>query len=279
VRPDLERRYINRVRLAGVKFWLDGSIDTAFMSQPFTKNPPGVTTKDYKGQRVDPQDQLVAALDKYWKSHRQVAAHAIGDEANEQLLKAIEGVIAKQGMTDARPIFQHAQFVRPDQITRIKAVGGTPSMTAGGLQAMGDYVSALVGPERIGWTGAAASMQKQGINWTLNTDWPAGLSPSLLFAAWNVVNRVTKSGGVFVPSERVSAYDAMRSLTINGAWQYKEEQNKGTLEVGKLADLVILDRNPLKVDPMAIKDIKVMQTIKEGAAVYTRMPDGPKFGF
>jgi predicted amidohydrolase YtcJ len=279
VRPDLDRRYINRVRLAGVKFWLDGSIDTAFMSQPFTKNPPGVTTKDYKGQRVDPQDQLVAALDKYWKSHRQVAAHAIGDEANEQLLKAIEGVIAKQGMTDARPIFQHAQFVRPDQITRIKAVGGTPSMTAGGLQAMGDYVSALVGPERIGWTGAAASMQKQGINWTLNTDWPAGLSPSLLFAAWNVVNRVTKSGGVFVPSERVSAYDAMRSLTINGAWQYKEEQNKGTLEVGKLADLVILDRNPLKVDPMAIKDIKVMQTIKEGAAVYTRMPDGPKFGF
>jgi predicted amidohydrolase YtcJ len=122
-------------------------------------------------------------------------------------------------------------------------------------------------------------MQRQGINWTLNTDWPAGLSPSLLFAAWNVVNRVTKSGGVFVPNERVSAYDAMRSLTINGAWQYKEEQSKGTLEAGKLADLVILDRNPLKVDPMAIKDIKVMQTIKEGAAVYTRMPDGPKFGF
>ena len=278
-RPDLDKRYINRVRLGGVKFWLDGSIDTAFMSQPFTKNPPGVTTKDYKGQRVDPQDQLVAALDKYWKSHRQIAVHAIGDEANEQLLQAIEGTIAKQGMTDARPIFQHAQFVRPDQIARIKTVGGTPSMTAGGLQPMGEYASALIGPDRVGWMGAAASMQKQGINWTLNTDWPAGVSPSLLFAAWNVVNRVTKSGSVFVPSERVSAYDAMRSLTINGAWQYKEEQNKGTLEVGKLADLVILDRNPLKVDPMAIKDIKVMQTIKEGAAVYTRMPDGPKFGF
>jgi len=279
MRPDLDRRYINRLRLAGVKFWLDGSIDTAFMSQPFTKNPPGVTAKDYKGQRVDPQEQLVEALAKYWKSHRQIAAHAIGDEANEQLLQAIEGAIARQGMADARPIFQHAQFLRPDQISRIKAVGGTPSMTAGGLQAMADYVSSLVGPDRVGWTGAAGTMQKQGINWTVNTDWPAGVSPNLLFAAWNVVNRTTKSGGVFVPAERVSAYDAMRSLTINGAWQYKEERNKGTLEVGKLADMVILDRNPLKVDPMQIKDIQVMQTIKEGGAVYTRLPEGPRFGF
>jgi len=85
-----------------------------------------------------------------------------------------------------------------------------------------------------------------------------------------VVNRTTKSGKVFVPAERVSAYDAMKSITINAAFQYKEEQSKGTLEVGKLADMVILDRNPVKVDPMAIKDIKVMQTIKEGSAVYTR---------
>jgi predicted amidohydrolase YtcJ len=267
---ELDKRYINRVRLAGIKFWLDGSIDTMFMSSPFTKNPPGVTEKNYKGMRVDPQDQLVAALDKHWKGNRQVAVHAIGDEANEQFLQALEAVIKKKGMSDDRPIFQHAQFLRPDQISRIKAVGGTTSFTGGGLFAMGDYISGLVGPERLAWVGAAASMQKQGVNWTLNTDWPAGVSPNLLYAVWNVVNRVTKSGNVFVPNERVSAYDALRSITINAAWQYKEEQNKGSLEVGKLADLVILDRNPLKVEPMAIKDIKVMQTIKEGAAVFTR---------
>jgi predicted amidohydrolase YtcJ len=220
--------------------------------------------------RVDPQDQLVAALDKHWKGNRQVAVHAIGDEANEQFLQALEAVIKKKGMSDDRPIFQHAQFLRPDQISRIKAVGGTTSFTGGGLFAMGDYISGLVGPERLAWVGAAASVQKQGVNWTLNTDWPAGVSPNLLYAVWNVVNRVTKSGNVFVPNERVSAYDALRSITINAAWQYKEEQTKGSLEVGKLADMVILDRNPLKVEPMAIKDIKVMQTIKEGAAVFTR---------
>jgi len=269
-RPDLDKRYVNRVRLAGFKFWLDGSIDTMFMSQPFTKNPPGVTEKNYRGLRVDPQEQLVAFLDKYWTSNRQIAAHAIGDEANEQFLLAIEGAIKKHGMVDARPIFQHAQFLRPDQIKRIKAVGGTPSMTAGGLYVMADYISGLVGPERLGWVGAAASLQKQGINWTINTDWPAGVSASLLFASWNVVNRTTQSGGVFVPSERVSAYDALRSITINGAYQYKEEKTKGSLEVGKLADLVILDRNPLKVEPLDIKSVQVMQTIKEGRTVYER---------
>jgi len=269
-RPDLDKRYVNRVRLAGFKFWLDGSIDTMFMSQPFTKNPPGVTEKNYRGLRVDPQEQLVAFLDKYWTSNRQIAAHAIGDEANEQFLLAIEGAIKKHGMADARPVFQHAQFLRPDQIKRIKAVGGTPSMTAGGLYVMADYISGLVGPERLGWVGAAASLQKQGINWTINTDWPAGVSASLLFASWNVVNRTTQSGGVFVPSERVSAYDALRSITINGAYQYKEEKTKGSLEVGKLADLVILDRNPLKVEPLDIKSVQVMQTIKEGHTVYER---------
>jgi len=269
-RPDLDKRYVNRVRLAGFKFWLDGSIDTMFMSRPFTKNPPGVTEKNYRGLRVDPQEQLVAFLDKYWTSNRQIAAHAIGDEANEQFLLAIEGAIKKHGMVDARPIFQHAQFLRPDQIKRIKAVGGTPSMTAGGLYVMADYISGLVGPERLGWVGAAASLQKQGINWTINTDWPAGVSASLLFASWNVVNRTTQSGGVFVPGERVSAYDALRSITINGAYQYKEEKTKGSLEVGKLADLVILDRNPLKVEPLDIKSVQVMQTIKEGRTVYER---------
>jgi predicted amidohydrolase YtcJ len=270
-RPDLDKRYINRVRLAGIKFWMDGSIDTMYMSKPFTHNPPGVTATDYRGLRVDPQDQLVSFLDKYWTSPRQIAGHAIGDEANEQFLQAIEGVIRTHGMADGRPIFQHAQFLRPDQLPRIKAVGGTTSFTAGGLYPMGDYLTSLV-PDRLAWVGAAKSVQQAGINWTINTDWPAGVSPSLLFAAWNVVNRVTKSGKPFVPEERVSAYEALRAITINGAIQYKEEKTKGSLEIGKLADMVLLDANPLKVDPMAIKDIQVMQTIKEGKVVYRRTP-------
>jgi predicted amidohydrolase YtcJ len=274
VRPDLDQRYINRVRLAGIKFWMDGSVDTAFLSRPFAKNPPGVTTPDYRGMRVDPQDELLAALQKYWKSNRQIAAHAIGDEAIEQLLVATEAVARERGMGDDRPIVQHAQFLRPDQLRRVKALNGTVSFTAAGIYPMGDYIRDLIGPERVSWVGPANSAERLGVNWTINTDWPAGVSPNLLYAAWNVVNRQTRSGAILVPEERVTAYAAMRALTINGAYQYREEKTKGTLEVGKLADLVILSANPVKVDPATIKDIKVMQTIKEGRVVYTRPAGG-----
>jgi adenine deaminase len=97
---------------------------------------------------------------------------------------------------------------------------------------------------------------------------PAGVSPSLIYALWNIVNRTTKSGVVLAPQEKVDAYDGLRALTINGAYQYHEEKSKGTLEAGKLADLVVLSANPLKVDPMTIKDIQVVETIKEGSSVY-----------
>jgi predicted amidohydrolase YtcJ len=274
VRPDLDQRYINRVRLAGIKFWMDGSVDTAFLSRPFAKNPPGVTTPDYRGMRVDPQDQLVAALQKYWRTNRQIAAHAIGDEAIEQVLVAAEATARDKGMGDDRPIIQHAQFLRPDQLKRVKALNGTVSFTAAGIYPMGDYIKDLIGPDRLGWVGPANSAERMGVNWTINTDWPAGVSPSLIYAAWNVVNRQTRTGAILVPEERVTPYAAMRAITINGAYQYREEKTKGTLEAGKLADLVILSANPLKVAPMAIKDITVMQTLKEGQVVYTRPANG-----
>jgi adenine deaminase len=97
---------------------------------------------------------------------------------------------------------------------------------------------------------------------------PACVSPSLIYALWNVVNRTTKSGVVLAPQEKVSAYDGLRALTINGAYQYHEETSKGSLEPGKLADLVVLSANPLKVDPLTIKDIQVLETIKEGRSIY-----------
>lgn len=268
-RPDLDKRYINRVRLAGYKFWLDGSADTALMSKPYTVLPPGVTDKNYVGIRNDPQDVLEKLVAQNWRFGRQVAAHAIGDEAVDQFIVAMEKAKAKYGPSDSRPIIQHAQFIRDDQIPRIKAIGATTSFTAGGIYPMGDYVNSLMGPERALWMGRAKSVQEAGINWTVNHDNPAGVSPSLLYAVWGIVNRTTKTT-VLAPNEIVTPYDAMKSITINAAKQYKEEKNKGSLEVGKLSDLVILDKNPLKVPTQDIKDIQVMQTIKEGKAVYLK---------
>ena len=267
-RVDGDGRYLNRVRLAGVKFWLDGSMDNAFMSQPYTNNPPGNTEKNFRGLAVDPQAAVETTVATYWKSNRQVAGHSIGDQAVDNFLVAIEKAYAAQGPADHRPIIQHAQFLRPDQIVRAKKVGAITSFTAGGIYPMGDYLARLMGPERVAWAGAAGSVQRAGIPWTMHHDMPAGVSPSLIYALWNIVNRTTKSGVVLSPQEKVSAYDGLRAITINGAYQFHEEKTKGSLEPGKLADLVVLSANPLKVDPMSIKEIQVLETIKEGTSLY-----------
>jgi predicted amidohydrolase YtcJ len=267
-RVDGDERYVNRVRLAGVKFWLDGSMDNAFMSQPYTNNPPGNTEKNFRGLAVDPQSAVESTVATYWKSNRQVAGHSIGDQAVDNFLTAIEKAYASQGPADHRPIIQHAQFLRPDQIVRANKVGAITSFTAGGIYPMGDYLARLMGPDRVAWAGAAGSVQRAGIPWTMHHDMPAGVSPSLIYALWNIVNRTTKSGVVLAPQEKVSPYDGLRALTINGAYQFHEEKSKGSLEPGKLADLVVLSANPLKVDPMTIKDIQVVETIKEGTSLY-----------
>ena len=267
-RVDGDERYVNRVRLAGVKFWLDGSMDNAFMSQPYTNNPPGNTEKNFRGLAVDPQAAVETTVATYWKSNRQVAGHSIGDQAVDNFLTAIEKAYASQGPADHRPIIQHAQFLRPDQIVRANKVGAITSFTAGGIYPMGDYLARLMGPDRVAWAGAAGSVQRAGIPWTMHHDMPAGVSPSLIYALWNIVNRTTKSGVVLAPQEKVSAYDGLRALTINGAYQFHEEKTKGSLEPGKLADLVVLSANPVKVDPMTIKDIQVLETIKEGTSLY-----------
>jgi predicted amidohydrolase YtcJ len=270
-RPDMNRRYYNRVRLAGLKFWMDGSNESALMSRPFTRLPAGISDKHYQGMLTTPIAVLDSAFERYWKDDRvQIAAHVIGDEAVEQFLNAVERAVERQGMTDHRPVFQHAQFTRPDQVGRIKAVGGIPSFTMGGMEMMGDGIAAMFGEERVNWSVPANSMETAGLRWTSHTDWPAGVSPSEILGVHCAVNRTTNSGQVVAPQERVTPYQAMRSITINAAYQIKEEKTKGSLVAGKLADLVILDRNPLKIAPSAIKHIQVLQTIKEGKSVFSR---------
>ena len=273
-RPDMNARYYNRIRLGGIKFWMDGSPETMLVSEPFTKLPAGVTDKNYKGIQTTPTAELDSAFAKYWKSDLQIAVHEIGDQAMEVCLQAIEKAIKSQGMSDHRPILQHANFTRPDQIARIKAVGGIPSFTMAGLEAKGDDVAILVGPKRVSWAVPANSMQKAGIRWTSHTDWPAGGSPSEIVGMSGAVNRRTVTGNVINPAECVTPYQALQAITYNAAYQLKEEKSKGSLKVGKLADLVILDKNPLKVDPLRIQDVRVMQTIKEGKTVYERKADG-----
>jgi predicted amidohydrolase YtcJ len=268
-RPDLDKRYINRVRLGGIKFWLDGSVDTAWFTQPYTTNPAG-RTGAYSGYRQIPDAVLDAAFDRYWPTNLQIHMHMNGDAAADQALAAIAKAVKKHGMCDHRPVFVHASWLRPDQIEKMKQFGAVPSFLPSGIVPGGDAVVKLWGPERSAAAMAARTFLRAGLPFTFSHDAPVSPVPSVLALVDAGVNRRTGSGVVVGPDERISPYDALRAVTATAAYQIKEEQTKGTLEVGKLADLVILEKNPLKVDLLTIKDIQVLQTIKEGRTVYTR---------
>ncbi len=149
-------------------------------------------------------------------------------------------------------------------------MGGVPSFLSGGLIPGGETVVTLWGEERAARAMAAMSMFRAGIPFTLSHDAPVSPQPWILPLVDAAVNRRLPSGRVIGPDQRVSPYLGLKAVTANAARQIKEERAKGTLETGKLADLVILDRHPLNVDPATIKTIAVDETIKEGRTIHRR---------
>jgi len=271
-RPDLDNRYVNRVRLGGVKFWLDGSLDTAWMLEPYAANPPG-KTGTYRAYRQIPDEVLDAAFDRYWPTNFQIHMHMNGDAAADQALAAIEKAVAKHGMHDHRPVFVHATYLRDDQIAKLKKYGAIPSFLTSGLLPGGDAVVRMWGEDRAGQSMAARTMLEEGIPFTFSHDAPVSPQPWILTLVACGVNRRTPSGRVIGPDQRISPYAALRAVTATAAWQIKEEKAKGTLEPGKLADLVILEKNPLTVPIDAIHEVVVLETIKEGKTVFSRGED------
>ena len=268
-RTDLDKRYVNRVRLGGIKFWLDGSIDTAWFTKPYATNPPG-KTGGYSGFRQIPDEVIDAAFDRFWPTEMQIHMHMNGDAAADQALAAIDKAVKKHGMRDARPVFVHASWLRPDQIEKMKTCGAIPSFLPSGIVPGGDGVVKLWGPERAAGSMATRTFLRAGLPFTFSHDAPVSPQPWVLALVDAGTNRQSASGQVIGPDERISPYDGLRAVTAMAAYQLKEEQTKGTLEAGKLADLVILEKNPLKVDPVTIKDIAVIETIKEGKTVFRR---------
>ena len=203
-----------------------------------------------------------------FENNWQVLVHCNGDAASEAMIDAMGKAAEKFGNGDRRSVMIHAQTVREDQLDRMQSLGIIPSFFSMHPFYWGDWHrDETLGPERASRISPTGSALKRDMLFTTHHDAPVAL-PSAIMVLHITVNRLTRSGQVLGPDQRVDPYVALQSQTSWAAWQYFEEDTKGTLEAGKLADFVILDKNPLKVDPATIMNISVVETIKEGKPVY-----------
>ena len=168
---------------------------------------------------------------------------------------------------DLRPVMIHCQTVRNDQLDRMAKIGMIASVFVGHVWYWGDVHMRNFGPERGHHISPVKDALDRGVRVNFHQD-PPVTCPDMLHSVWCAVNRLSRGGQIIGPSQRVSVYDALRAVTIEGAYQYFEEGSKGTLEPGKRADMVVLSQSPLEVHPEKIREIRVEQTIKDGKSIY-----------
>ena len=271
--PLFAKNYTQRFRIGGAKLSLDGSPQgkTAWLTEPYYVPPTGQDA-DYRGYPAVTDEQAIAYVDQAFANGWQLLVHTNGDAAADQLIMAVRAATEKYGEADRRTVMIHAQTVREDQLDAMKELGIMPSFFGMHTYYWGDWHrDSVLGPERAARISPAASALKRNMIYTQHHDAPVALPNSIMIIA-SQVNRTTRSGQVLGAEQRVSVMDALKSITINAAYQHFEETSKGTLEPGKIADFVILDKNPLEVDPTTLKDIRVIETIKEGRSIYVAEP-------
>jgi predicted amidohydrolase YtcJ len=223
----------------------------------------------WKGMLL-PQEMVEKWIGYAYANDIQLFAYSNGDAGIDLSLAAIGKAIAATGKADdRRSLIAHSYFVRQDQLPLYRKMNLGISMMPPHLMLYGDEMVKLLGPERASMESPMASALAAGLRTTMHCDCPSA-SPNVLEAIGTAVTRTTLSGQVLGPQERVKPYDALLGVTRNVAYAYREETLKGSIEAGKIADLVILDGNPLTVAPEAIRTIKVSETIKRGWTIFRR---------
>ncbi|HJM93606.1 MAG: amidohydrolase [Alphaproteobacteria bacterium] len=249
------------------KLFQDGSIQgyTGYLSKPY--HVPFEGDESYRGYAIFPRERLLEIVTDLHQHGWQVAIHGNGDAAIDDILDAFEAAQEKHPREDARHIIVHSQMAREDQLDRIADLRAIPSFFSLHTYYWGDrHRDIFMGPERAQRISPARSAQDRGLHYTIHCDTPVvPMTPLLL--VWAAVNRQTVNGASLGPEQCITPAQALRAVTIEGAYQSFEEELKGSLEPGKLADLVILSGNPLD-DAGAIRELRVEETIVGGKTVY-----------
>ena len=261
--------YSNGLRIAGLKMTLDGSPQgkTAWLTEPYFVPPEGEKS-DYVGYPAMSAEQVETEVMDAFKNNRQLLAHCNGDAAIDRYMAALEKASDKYGIGDRRNVLIHGQTLRKDQIARLKQLNIIPSLFPMHTFYWGEWhKSSVLGPERAAYISPTRDVLDAGLIFTSHHDAPVALPDSMRVLS-ATVTRVTRTGEVLGPDQRVTPYQGLKAITLWPAYQHFEEKIKGSIEVGKEADFVILSANPLTVDPLSIADIKVLETINDGQTVF-----------
>jgi hypothetical protein len=265
------KTYYKHFRIGGMKLTLDGSPQgrTAWRTAPYLLAPHGATPGYLGYPAIASDDDVTAIYETAFKNDWQILTHANGDAAMDQMIRTMTKAAEKYGNDDRRSVLIHGQYVRDDQLDAFKDLDVITSLYPLHTFYWGDWHQEIIGDELGQKISPVKTALNKGLNVTIHSDAPVAL-PNLMRVVWTAVERKSRSGKVIGADERLTPYEALKAITDWSAYQHFEQGTKGTLESGKLADLVILDKNPLKVNPADIKGIEVLETIKEGKSVYKK---------
>ena len=262
-------KYDKRLKIGGVKITIDGSPQgrTALFTQPYLTGGPG-GEKDWRGEPTFPQDMVNQMVKTVYDMGVPLYLHANGDGAIDAFFKAHEFAAAGDLSRDRDVTMIHAQFTRKDQIPLYAKYRIRPSYYTLHTYYFADAHIKNRGRQQAMYISPMRDSIDAGLHPTNHTDFVVAPLDQM-FMLWSAVNRVSRGGEAIGSDQRVTPLEGLKAMTLWGAEQYGEEASKGSLEPGKLADLVVLDANPLKVSPQDIKGIKVLETIKEGKTIYS----------
>lgn len=258
--------YKNHLKIGGYKVILDGSPQgrSAWMSEPYEGSDSSYCSYPWLTDETLEEYVKQALIEK-----RQLLAHCNGDAASEQLLNVYGKVCAQLGVEENfRPVMIHCQTVRDDQLDRMTKLHMIASFFVGHVWYWGDTHIKNFGSERGNRISPVKSALDRKVCITFHQDTPV-TKPQMLHSVWCAVNRISRHGNIIGEDQKISVYEALKAITINGAYQYFEECEKGSLAIGKRADMVILNQCPLDINPMDLKNIQIVETIKAGETIYT----------
>lgn len=260
------KKYNNGIKLLGYKAFLDGSPQgkTAYLTKPYENET------EYKGYPIYDDEDVTEFFKKALIENVQILVHCNGDGACEQFIRCFKKAKEETKINNnIRPVMVHAQMLRKDLLPYVKELNIIPSYFVAHTYHWGDVHIKNLGERAYSISPLKSSLDLD-ILYTLHQDTPV-IMPNMIETIYCATNRLTKEGVCLGKDEIITTLDAIKAVTINAAYQYFEEDIKGSIKIGKQANFVILSKNPLKVDVSEIKDIQVLKTIKQDKVIYEKL--------